>query len=128
MVIPTGREEERSRGNLLWFSMPLNFNYIPFDSYRTVVKTDNLNVNDVDLPVSVTRECVREMKKKEIYLKENKDALQKIARLSEAFEFRKKKIENRDCKYSEDKNNYYLKIKYTVRENICTKSPLMVGE
>ena len=128
MAVPTGETKERSRGELLWFSVPLSFGYIPYDNYKVLTKTENLNINDKELPVSVTREYVAEIENKEISLKENKKALQTYARLQEAFDFKNKTIVGRKYKYRQDKENFYLDIDYTVNENICTKSPIYVEE
>lgn len=120
----TGEKMDRSRVNFLWFSFPLSYSYIPFDNYKVLKKTENLNVNNTLLPVSVTREYIENIKKSEYSLKENKKALKKIAVLCEAFDFKNKEIESRKYKYHQDKKNYYLDVKYTVKEDICKKSPL----
>lgn len=122
----TGKVKERTRGNFLWFSVPLGYSYNYFQSYKVGGYNESLNINNISLPASVTRERIMEIKGKNISLKENKKELQTLMRFKEIFEFKDKSIENRKCRYSQDKKYYYLEVDYTVRENICRRIPFTV--
>ncbi len=126
MAVPGKDSTIRNRGNFLWMSVPLSFTHINYDTYKSITKTDYFTVNNVNLPVSMTRQYISELQNKEISLKEYKKSLETFSRLNEAFSFRKKDIEKREVKFSQDKKYYYMKVKYTVVENLAKKSKIIV--
>lgn len=124
--VPTGKEIVRNRGNLLWFSLPLNLNHIHYDSYRSVTKTEYLNINDICLPVSLTQEHILEFENKKVEVKNYKSVLQKKAVLNEVFYFKDKEILQKKCKYYLDSNYCYMDVNYTVEENIAVASKILL--
>lgn len=116
----------RRRANLLWVSVPVDFDRIPWQSYSSITKTEVMEINKTSLPVSMTKEYISCVENKEISLKENKKSLKKYASLWETFYLRGKNIEKREDTFYQDKNYYYMKTKYTVVENIAETSEIIV--
>ena len=116
----------RRRANLLWVSVPVDFDRIPWQSYSSITKTEVMEINKTPLPVSMTKEYISCVENKEISIKENKNTMKKYASLWEAFYLKGKDIEKRDYKFYEDKTYYNMKTKYTVTENIAETSEIIV--
>ncbi|MBQ9673121.1 MAG: sporulation protein YqfD [Ruminococcus sp.] len=123
---PTDNVMVRRRCNIFWLSFPLDFKPITYDVYKSITKKEALNINGTDLPLSLTEQYVTEMERKESSLKENKKALRQQASVYEVFNFKDKEIETRKENFYEDKNNYYLKINYTVIEELSETSEIIV--
>ena len=126
MPIKTGETMLRRRANLLWVSVPVDFDRIPWQSYSSITKTEVMEINKTSLPVSMTKEYISCVENKEISLKENKKSLKTYASLWETFCLRGKNIEKREDTFYQDKNYYYMKTKYTVVENIAETSEIIV--
>lgn len=126
MPLKTGETMERRRANLLWFSFPVDFDSIPWQSYYSVTKREVMEINKTNLPLFITREYISGIENKEISLKENKKSLKKYASLWETFCLKGKDIEKRENNYFVDKNYYYMNTKYTVVENIAETSEIIV--
>lgn len=127
MSVPTDNIKERNRGNILWLSFPMDYTHIGFESYKSITKEYCLTVNDVELPLWVTREYISELENKNIPIKNNKSALKVYSKLSEAFFFKNKQIENSSYTYRQDKKYYYLDVKYTVIEDLARKTKIIVN-
>ena len=56
MPIKTGETMLRRRANLLWVSVPVDFDRIPWQSYSSITKTEVMEINKTSLPVSMTKE------------------------------------------------------------------------
>jgi similar to stage IV sporulation protein len=114
----------RNRLNFFWFSMPVDFKEINYSCYKSLTKKVCLNINGVDLPISLTKQYVTEMVNKKLIQKAEKKSLLKLAVLNEVFNFKDKEITGKDYKYTQDKNYYYLKVNYNVVEDVAVTSKI----
>lgn len=125
-LLETGNEIKRKRCSLLWFSFPIDFTHIDFDTYKSTKKTYYGYANNIVLPFAITEENISQLERKCVTLKNSKKELNKLAKLEEKFYFHNKNIEKYHYSYRQDKNYYYLDADYTVTEDLCVESPIIV--
>lgn len=125
-MLETGNEIKRKRCSLLWFSFPIDFTHIDFDTYKSTKKTYYGYANGTVLPIAITEEKISQLEKKSLSIKNSKEELTRLAKLEEKFYFHNKDIEEYHYSYRQDKSFYYLDADYTVTEDLCVESPIIV--
>lgn len=126
----TENKTDRNQLDFLWIRFPVNLSFVSYPSSVSMVNTQNLVLDNNELPLGITTQTTREISESKVDITQEKakSAFEKTLLLHEAFDCPESTVKSRDISVTGQNGSYLCSCGYVMNQNIAESVEFNVTE